>query len=249
MLRTLAVLLLAACCTLHVACRQREADPATDASLVDAGPDAAPSMSGSGGAGLKPLALGCSADAECASGFCVDGVCCDSACDGQCSVCNVAGNVGYCTGQLFGDDTTSTETCTGAHTCAITIPSLNLAPCRLKTLQACKTNSDCASLLCQTFYVDHDRDGYGDANTTLKLCEVDGATPPLGYAAQSGDCCDTDANAFPGQGKYFAGKDACGSWDYSCDGKVVSQNGAPIQDCGQQIQQGDSSQYDPVYCR
>jgi len=111
MLRRLAGIALATCCAL--ACRQREADPAGDASMVDAGSDAAPATSGAGGAGLKPLALGCSAAAECASGFCVDGVCCDSACDGQCSVCNVSGNVGYCTAQLFGDDTTSTETCTG----------------------------------------------------------------------------------------------------------------------------------------
>jgi hypothetical protein len=232
-----------------VACKQREADPGADISAVDAAADAPPPGSGTGGAGLKPLALGCSDDAECASGFCVDGVCCDSACDAQCSVCNVVGNVGYCTGQLLGDDTTSIETCTGAHTCAITIPSLNLAPCRLKTLQACKTNSDCASLLCQTFYVDHDGDGYGGTSATLRLCEVDGATPPVGYAAQGGDCCDTDANAFPGQVKYFGVKDACGSWDYSCDGKVVSQSGAPTQDCGQQIQQGDSSEYETVYCR
>jgi len=244
-----AVAVVAGLGVLAEACKQREADAPADASPIDAGYDATPPNSGAGGTELKPLALGCSADAECASGFCADGVCCDSACDGQCSVCNVSGNVGYCTGQLFGDDTTSRETCTGAHTCAITIPSLNLPACRLKTLQACKNNSDCATLLCQTFYVDHDRDGYGDTSTTLKLCEVDGATPPVGYANQGGDCCDSDANAFPGQVKYFGGKDACGSWDYSCDGKVVSQNGAPIQDCGQEIQQGDSSEYDPVYCR
>lgn len=205
-------------------------------------------MLGTGGAGQKPLALGCSANSECASGFCVDGVCCENACDGQCSVCNAAGNAGYCTAQIAGDDTTSAETCTGAHTCSLPISSLGLVACRLKTLQACTTNSDCASLLCETFYADHDGDGYGETSTTLRLCEVNGASPPIGYVRQGGDCCDSDANAFPGQAKYFGREDACGSWDYSCDGKVTSQDGYPIQDCGQSIEQGDSSQYDEVYC-
>lgn len=258
-----AAALLAALCALSPACRERRSDPEADAPPVDAGSDA-PTMSdaggagvsgeggsglrGTGGAGQKPLALGCGANNECASGFCVDGVCCENACDGQCSVCNAAGNVGYCTAQIFGDDTTSAETCTGAHTCSIAIPSLSLVACRLKTLQACRTNSDCASLLCETFYVDHDGDGYGETGTALKLCEVDGAAPPVGYARQGGDCCDNDANAFPGQAKYFGRQDACGSWDYSCDGKVSSQDGWPIQSCGQSIQQGDSSEYNQVYC-
>ncbi len=253
---SLAAIALVALCALPAACKQRESDwdagpspfDAGSRSVPDGGRDGATDMSGAGGAGLKPLALGCSANTECASGFCVDGVCCDSTCDGQCSACNLTGSAGYCTGQPFGDDTSSAQTCNGAHTCAIAIPSLNLPACRLKTLQACKTNSDCASFLCQTFYVDHDGDGYGETDTTLNLCEVDGATPPVGYATQGGDCCDSDPRAFPGQTNYFGAEDACVSWDYSCDGKVVSQNGASIQNCGQYVEQGDSSQHDPVYC-
>jgi len=188
--------------------------------------------------GRKPIGLGCAANAECATGFCVDNVCCDSACDGQCSVCNVTGNEGYCSPQFFGDDATSAQTCTGAHTCAFTLPGLNLAACRLKDLQACHTNSDCASLLCQTFYVDHDGDGYGDSNTTISFCEVQGATPPVGYVAQGGDCCDSDANAFPGQTKYFTAADRCGSWDFNCDGTIQGSNGlssygtVPSTECG-----------------
>lgn len=208
--------------------------PETGPTTADAGTarDAMPDVSGQGGiagageqVGSKPIAAGCAADSECASGFCVDSVCCDGACDGQCQTCNVAGNVGYCTAQVFGDDTTSAEGCTGAHTCSIGISALNLPACRLKTLQACKTNSDCASLLCQTFYVDHDRDGYGENGTTLQLCEVDGATPPAGYVAQGDDCCDSDANAFPGQSMYFHTTDACGGWDYDCNGTVDGEEG------------------------
>lgn len=211
--------------------------------------DATPGMGGQGGTagageamGGKPIAAGCAADSECASGFCVDSVCCDSACDDQCETCNVAGTVGYCTAQIVGDDTTSAETCTGAHTCSIAIPVLNLPACRLKTLQACKSNSDCASLLCETFYVDHDGDGYGESQTTLQLCEVDGATPPAGYVTQGGDCCDSDANAFPGQSKYFVSADSCGSYDYNCDGTIQgSQSGfitygtVPVSECGTNV--------------
>ena len=99
----------------------------------------------------KPLAEACAANSECASGFCVDSVCCNTACDGQCSICNPPGNLGYCTGQITGDDTTSAQTCTGAHTCSIAIAVLNLPACRLKDLQACKANADCASLNCVTY--------------------------------------------------------------------------------------------------
>ncbi len=256
---SLAVTALTALCALPAACKQRasepDADPPTLDSGYDASVDASIDTSGAGGsAGLKPLALGCSAGAECASGFCVDGVCCDSACDGQCSVCNVTGNEGYCTPQIVGDDTTSSETCTGAHTCAIAIAALNLPACRLKDLQACQTNADCASLLCETFYVDHDGDGYGETNTTLKFCEVDGAAPPVGYVTQGGDCCDSDANAYPGQTKYFTSADACGGWDYNCDGTIQGSNGVftygtvPSTECGTTVHGSCSSCTETIEC-
>jgi hypothetical protein len=177
-------------------------------------PDAAVGNAG------KPLAEGCAANSECASGFCVDSVCCNTACDGQCSICNPPGALGYCTGQLTGDDTRSAETCTGAHTCSIAIPVLNIPACRLKDLQACKVNADCASLNCVTFYVDHDGDGYGESNKTIQFCVAPAAAPPTGYVSQGGDCCDSDANAVPGQTKYFTSADGCGSWDYNCDGTI-----------------------------
>jgi hypothetical protein len=194
----------------------------------DAGPAEAPKLpppdAAVGNAG-KPLAEGCAANSECASGFCVDAVCCNTACDGQCSICNAPGGLGYCTGQITGDDTTSAVTCTGAHTCSIAIPVLNIPTCRLKDLQACKVNAECASLNCVTFYVDHDGDGYGESNKTIQFCEAPGAAPPAGYVTQGGDCCDSDANAVPGQTKYFTSADACGSWDYNCDGTIQGSSG------------------------
>ena len=190
--------------------------------------------------GGKPLAAGCAANSECASGFCVDAVCCNTACDGQCSICNPPGNLGYCTGQLSGDDTTAAQTCPGAHTCSISIPVLNSPACRLKDLQVCKANADCASLNCVTYYVDHDGDGYGETAKTIQFCEEPGAAPPTGYVAQGGDCCDSDANAYPGQTMFFTAANGCGSFDFNCDGTVQgttnslfgSVSTVPASECG-----------------
>jgi hypothetical protein len=192
------------------------------------------------GNGGKPLAEACAANSECASGFCVDAVCCNTACDGQCSICNPPWALGYCTDQLTGDDTTSAETCTGAHTCSLAIPVLNIPACRLKDLQVCKVDADCASLNCVTFYVDHDGDGYGETAKTIQFCEEQGAAPPIGYVSQGGDCCDSDANAHPGQTAYFTTEDACGSWDYSCDGTIETPNGQQPSSCGEELGSGRS---------
>ena len=126
-LRVPSFLLLAAL----VGCREtspRSSDSAVTDAILDASGQRGNAGAGEPTVGSKPIAAGCAADAECASGFCVDSVCCDTACGGQCSTCNVAGNVGYCSPQIYGDDTTSAQTCTGAHTCSIAIPTLNLPP-------------------------------------------------------------------------------------------------------------------------
>ena len=223
-----------------------KSSPVADASAADVGatmrsdaaqPDVASTPSG------KPLAEGCAANEECASGFCVDSVCCDSACDGQCETCNVAGTLATAPPRSSATTRRPPRPCTGAHTCSIAIPVLSLPACRLKTLQACKSNSDCASLLCETFYVDHDGDGYGESQTTLQLCEVDGA-----HAAsrvrhsgrrllrQRRECIPrADANT-------SRSADACGSWDYNCDGTIQgSQSGfitygtVPVSECGTNV--------------
>ena len=208
--------------------------PTADASgeMTKLPPDAAAADPG------KPLAEGCAASSECASGFCVDGVCCNTACDGQCFNCNQAGTVGYCTAQTTGDDLDAATPCTGSHTCSAPNTTFNVGGCRMKDLQACKTAGDCASLNCETWYVDHDHDGYGDSNTTLKLCEEPGAAAPGGYVNTGGDCCDGDAYAYPGATRYFTSADACGSYDYNCDGIIQGSNGVfaygevPVSECG-----------------
>jgi hypothetical protein len=99
--------------------------PVADAGSDSTAPvDASPlPVDATASAGTKPLAYGCSANAECASGFCVDGVCCDAACDQQCTACNIAGAAGHCAGQLSGDDTQAAVACTGARTCGFDLTS------------------------------------------------------------------------------------------------------------------------------
>ncbi len=60
-----------------------------------------------------------------------------------------------------------------------------------------------------TFYVDADGDGYGDAAGTTEACGV-----PSGYSADGSDCDDGDASVHPG-----AAED-CDGVDDDCDGTV-----------------------------
>jgi hypothetical protein len=89
---------------------------------------------------------------------------------------------------------------------------------------SCTLASQCASGICSPFYVDQDGDGYG-TGTAVGFC---GTTTPVGYAAQSGDCCDTATNI--GIAKLIhpnadfqltsAGGVCNITWDYDCSGKV-----------------------------
>jgi hypothetical protein len=206
-------------------------------------PDAAPPTDDAGPTtGTKPLAYGCSANAECASGFCVDGVCCDSACDQQCAACNNPGAAGHCAGQLSGDDTQAAAPCTGARTCGVDIKSPTLASCKLRNQQRCTAPADCASGTCSTYYEDLDRDTYGSGNA-IKLCENAGAAAPPGYSRVSGDCCDRDISTNPAATMYFSAANVCGSWDFNCSGKIeVSPTGYSSGSCGSYVETCDGCQ-------
>jgi hypothetical protein len=61
------------------------------------------------------------------------------------------------------------------------------------------------------YYADTDGDGYGNPSATILACN--GA--PNGYVAQSGDCNDTSATAYPGS------TEICGNGiDDDCDGQI-----------------------------
>ncbi|MFM7310282.1 MAG: putative metal-binding motif-containing protein, partial [Flavobacteriales bacterium] len=64
----------------------------------------------------------------------------------------------------------------------------------------------------QTYYLDNDADGFGDASASSLLCQL---TP--GYVTDSTDCNDSDANAYPGAGEQ------CNDADDNCNG-VVDDN-------------------------
>ena len=187
----------------------------------------------------KPLGYGCSANSECASDFCVDGVCCESACDQQCFTCHLTGAFGTCLPQFVGDDLIASQPCTGAKTCTLDLSSSTLSGCKLKDLQKCSSDSECASGSCRTFYVDQDGDGYG-TSSALGLCDEVSSAPPPGYSTVAGDCCDSDRLANPGvaASTWFDYEDACGSFDFNCDGIVQQEyacsfrSGSPPVSCG-----------------
>jgi hypothetical protein len=61
--------------------------------------------------------------------------------------------------------------------------------------------------------VDGDGDGFGVAAQTTLACKA-----PPGYATNSTDCDDTNANVKPGQTAFFTVARSDGSFDYDCDG-------------------------------
>lgn len=73
----------------------------------------------------------------------------------------------------------------------------------------------------QLIYEDKDGDGFGNSLMVKEIAI--GANIPRGYTVMPGDCCDDDANAFPGQKSYFEDKNSCGSFDYNCDGDLETQ--------------------------
>ncbi len=81
-------------------------------------------------------------------------------------------------------------------------------------------------------YRDGDNDGARSGSTVVSV-NLSCADANEALATDPDDCCDTDANAKPGQTAYFAApRSGCGGWDYNCD-TVISlgfpnQSGFPI---------------------
>ena len=64
---------------------------------------------------------------------------------------------------------------------------------------------------CTNYFRDQDGDTFGSTETQC-LCAAVGQY----NVTRSGDCCDTDDRAKPGQTTYYATADNCGSYDYNC---------------------------------
>ena len=61
----------------------------------------------------------------------------------------------------------------------------------------------------ESFYLDADGDGYGDASESVESCEA-----PTGYVSDATDCDDTDGSVNPGA------TEICDGIDNDCDGEV-----------------------------
>ncbi|MFT4977122.1 MAG: hypothetical protein ACI8S6_003027 [Myxococcota bacterium] len=73
----------------------------------------------------------------------------------------------------------------------------------------CDNKIDNATEGLSTFYVDNDGDGFGNALSSIEACDV-----PSGYADDSTDCNDGDADSYPGA------DEVCDFLDNDCDGDV-----------------------------
>jgi hypothetical protein len=190
-------------------------DPASDC--------AAPNACDGAGHCLAVNGQRCATDAECVSNFCTDGVCCGSRCDGQCFSCALAGSEGTCEPLNDVQDFFASTLCAGLYLCVATASG---APaCLARDGVTCASDLDCASGHCRTYYLDGDGDGYGASLHTLVRCDAN-VNPPSGYVAIGGDCCDFDKTANPAVPKtsYFTTPDACGDFDYDCDGLLEKQH-------------------------
>jgi hypothetical protein len=119
----------------------------------------------------------------------------------------------------------------GAAACAPACDATHVCTggrCLLADAQPCVTGSQCASGACNPFYADVDNDGYGTGQA-VGFCTL--TTPPVGYAAQNGDCCDNAPNIATAKlihpGADFQTTSAGGvcniTWDYDCSGAVEKQ--------------------------
>ncbi len=182
------------------------------------------------------LGSACSANTECGSGFCTDGVCCDSACGQTCYACDQQATMGHCAALTSGEDSEATTVCIAPSACFMPA-STNLPACKFVDGTLCRQDGDCVSGHCLTYYADRDGDGYGGSEEGHFCAELNGP-PPAGYAAYTGDCCDLDAGANPGfdSTQFLAMPDACGSFDWNCNGVITEEKSCPTDvsaTCGQ----------------
>jgi cysteine-rich repeat protein len=86
------------------------------------------------------------------------------------------------------------------------------------TVDTCVAGVGCDHSTLGTWYEDADGDGYG--NPSVSVCA---AAAPAGFVGMAGDCCDTSADAHPGQSSFFTTANACGDFDYDCSGFETKQ--------------------------
>ena len=84
-----------------------------------------------------------------------------------------------------------------------------------------KTDEGEGGANCVVYYKDADGDNHGDPTDSKCLCSPDAIGRYI--AETKKDCCDSDANARPGQTVYFTDANECGSFDYNCNDSEEKQ--------------------------
>jgi hypothetical protein len=168
----------------------------------------------------------CAGDTDCASRECVDGICCEAACAEACFACNVVGAEGTCTPLVRAEDPDAAMPCAGGRYCDAGAGDAPVCALKLADGEPCTFAVQCASGTCGTYYLDADGDGYGAR--TVQTC---GRQPAPGASARGGDCCDADATAHPGVITFSYQPNACGRFDFNCDGVEERPNGLTVA-CG-----------------
>jgi hypothetical protein len=180
----------------------------------------------------------CAGNNQCSGGNCVEGFCCNSTCSGNCQTCKAS--LGAPSNGTCGNVTALTDPkngcagyfCNGAGNCATACSGSCQTSCKsgafcngsncvaqLATGGACSQTCQCSGgASCTSFFEDADLDSYGNPAVANKRSFC-GVSPPVGYAMGAGDCCDSDADAHPGQTAWFATKvKGCLGFDFDCSG-------------------------------
>ena len=108
--------------------------------------------------------------------------------------------------------------CTGStYVCQSGVPR---ACSYLPTVESCNgLDDDCdgatdEGLSGQVYFADADGDGFGDPATAVEACRAPAGT----WVGRAGDCDDSDADAYPGQARWFTTPRRGGGFDYDCSG-------------------------------
>jgi len=89
-----------------------------------------------------------------------------------------------------------------------------------------KTDEGENGAACTTYYRDKDGDSYGVVDDAKCLCNPDFVVKYTAPTPGDGkfDCCDNDSNTHPYQNLFFTLANACGTFDYDCNGTASKQD-------------------------
>jgi hypothetical protein len=151
----------------------------------------------------------------------------------------------------YGRTTSNTYTCINTASCATaTVASIGTGTHSAYGYYSAN-NTDCNDIgtnavnvyVSGTCYKDADNDNYGASGTTYTCMNnatclsatwgsVGTATAyNYNFSNVSTDCCDTDINAYPSSAYCGSAVNACGAWEYDCDGVASEQCATSTYSC------------------